>query len=38
MRCIKQWNNIVRDIMEASPLGPFETRTDRQKHVALAMR
>lgn len=29
MRCIKQWNKIVRDIMVASPLGPFETRADK---------
>lgn len=29
MRCIKQWNKIARYIMEASPLGPFETRADK---------
>lgn len=29
MRCIKVWNKIVRDIMKASPLGPFETRADK---------
>lgn len=29
MRCIKVWNKIVRDIVKALPLGPFETRADK---------